>query len=1002
MRAVRLTAYTLLILTAALVTAVVVIARNQRQIAEFALAQIHDRTGLEIQITGTRMGFGTHLTVVLANPRVVYSGKELARLDDIRAALSYRAIVHNYGLPLYRLTLDHPRIKLPVHQADVTVGGIPRLDPKMANGLKRGLDALSGTTMQVDINDAALVDSDGQGLVEHLDLHAYHGHYRPSGNWPWLLDFDATFSHPPVGGLQISGSVSLEAEGRPDTILAGQSRFAGFQLNDFAVGALKLSGASDGRLQFALDNSGALSGTSDLNLHKLALGGDALSQKMLLPDLEAVMRYRASVEQLDLSSVTLKRGSAQVLQAQATMLRPYDADRKLKFSASSAALDLNQIAGWLRAVRKLPPPLSAFVSRINDGTLRATSIGIDSTQPLRDWDSATLLQQLRAEWTIADGAYQLAAATKLPALHHLDAQLSYSAGRLKLSQGSFALGDSRFDQLSIDADLRNLKYPLHYRVRAQADLDLAELYPALSDRLRALSPAGAAHLGKLGGRSAITLDAADDFDPAAVTLPRQYLALIELDEITAGTIDPVSAIAIRQGQIKLTPKLIELDHVRVLPAGATGGDVTFNGSITPHPDTPILNDLAIELHGIAIERWLPLAIQADSLAADGSVGGVLHLNSGTHRVPTITGKLTFSDGHLRLGFLRAPLAARSATLTFDGTGLELNMPGSEFENQPVDFRLTVSDLSNPAVRLDATAANLDFLALNFIRLPWSPHRPPHFFAVPIAGHLAAHKATFDRLPLEELSTDFSRDATDWHVRNFSADGFKGHVSLAIDGRTGEDNWIHVIGAIAESDISSLFSMIDPAKPPSLTGKLSAKGDFWVNTDTDFFDTLAGTINLQAADGVLDRFTLLSRVLALIDLKSWLTAKILDPTVAGLPFNTISGDFKGVKGDFYTDDLRLDGPVMDIGASGDIQFGSSQVDMEVGVFPFKTANWIIHQIPIVGTNLAEGSSGLVAAYFHVHGPFKDPTVMPKPITSVTEFVKKMLGLPINIIKPNTIK
>jgi hypothetical protein len=486
--------------------------------------------------------------------------------------------------------------------------------------------------------------------------------------------------------------------------------------------------------------------------------------------------------------------------------------------------------------------------------------------------------------------------------------------------------------------------------------------------------------------------------------PREYLATVSLDRVTASTVEPTADIAIREGGVKLQPGTIELDRVRVLPAGTSGGEITLNGVIEPHADIPVMHDFTAELHKIAVERWLPLVIKPDALAADGAVGGMVSANTDPKRpgAPVITGKLTLSDGHLALGFLRSPIATRSATLTFDGQGLVLDLPGSELEKFPLDFRLAVPDLTHPSVRIDATAAKLDFEAMNFIRLPWSPHRPPHFFGVPVSGHIAAHQANFDKLPLSEVGTDFARDATDWHVTNFVADVFKGRVNLAIAGHTGADNWIHIVGMINEMESGLIFLMLDPAKRPTMIGKLRADGDLWANTDVDFFDTLAGTIALQVSDGSLDRFTLLSRLLALVDLKSWLTAQIPDPRVSGLPFKKVSGDFKGVKGDFYTENLRLDGPVMDLAASGDVQFGSGQVEMEIGVFPFTTANWIIHQIPIVGDNLAEGSSGLVAAYFHVSGPFKNPAIVPKPITSVTEFVKKMLGLPINIIAPNTIK
>jgi len=34
--------------------------------------------------------------------------------------------------------------------------------------------------------------------------------------------------------------------------------------------------------------------------------------------------------------------------------------------------------------------------------------------------------------------------------------------------------------------------------------------------------------------------------------------------------------------------------------------------------------------------------------------------------------------------------------------------------------------------------------------------------------------------------------------------------------------------------------------------------------------------------------------------------------------------------------------------------------------------------------------------------RDPSVTPAPVTSIAEIIKKTLGLPINIIRPNTIK
>jgi hypothetical protein len=148
--------------------------------------------------------------------------------------------------------------------------------------------------------------------------------------------------------------------------------------------------------------------------------------------------------------------------------------------------------------------------------------------------------------------------------------------------------------------------------------------------------------------------------------------------------------------------------------------------------------------------------------------------------------------------------------------------------------------------------------------------------------------------------------------------------------------------------------------------------------------------------------LLSRLLELIDLRSWITAKVPDPRVSGIQFRTVNADFKGERGVFETDDLLLDGPVMDIVASGSVNLDTSTLDMKIGMIPFSSVNWLISRIPLVGKHVAGGTKSIIAAYFNARGPISNPRVTPAPITSVAELLKKTLGLPINLIKPDTIK
>jgi uncharacterized protein YhdP len=304
-------------------------------------------------------------------------------------------------------------------------------------------------------------------------------------------------------------------------------------------------------------------------------------------------------------------------------------------------------------------------------------------------------------------------------------------------------------------------------------------------------------------------------------------------------------------------------------------------------------------------------------------------------------------------------------------------------------------LDKPVLRIVANAGRLDLEVMKFIRLPWAPSPPANFFPVPVTGHIEANHATLERLAMSRVRCDFNRELNgDWSVHNFDATMFDGRVEMEFSGR-GRDDWINLRGRASGVQAGPLFSLADPAKPPPLSGRLNARGDLWANSNTDFFNTMAGTVSIEVTDGVLHKFALLSRVLGFLDLKTWLTATMPDPRVNGVPFQTLTADFKGREGDFYSDDLLLRGPVVNISAFGHIRLGNDNVDMVVGMAPFKTVNWLVAKVPLIGEGLS--SHHFVAAYFHVKGPLNNPRVVPKPITSVEYFLTNVLKAPINVIK-----
>jgi len=977
--------------------------RNQKEIVAAVLAQINQRTGINIVPAAMQLSLRSHMTVILVQPTVFFNGKEVARLRDIRTVINYHALIFRNGLPLRALGLDNPQVRIPGRvTADVSASDLPRLNEAVVKTVAADLDALSGVVRRIEVNRATVVDEDNVHFVDHFDATVYRQRWRP-GVHPWLLSFDAGWDGAPLQGLRVAGNAWLTSNpvgGQP--ISQGRIWFWGLALEHVAFGGLAPSGQLWGSVRAALSTNGDLSGATDFEVKQLVLQGARLSKPLALGDLSLHSAFAISVARAELSQVILKSGGSQLFAASLGVDQPYDPKRSASFHLGGLKVALADLKRRLVAVRGLPDWLTNLAESVDSGTWELAEAIFEPKNPVSNWTLKTLRDGLRAQATLTGLSFTAPPELKLPPVQDFNVQMSYAAGSLKLTQGSAEIGNSSLRTFSVTLDLGAKARKIAYDVNLQGVFDLAELYPAAADVLVRSEPVLARRIQSVDGRAPCTLSATGTIDGTSLPLPNDYAVAIDASGIDLTINGAPSKLALKSGQVTIKPGTLELAKLTIVAAALDGGYAMLNGIIEKAASLPRFHGFVVDLHQIRAEQWLPLVLNPSAIAATGPVGGTLTLDSDSQPgdKPQVNGMLTMGSGQIQFGFLRSPIDTMSATLTTDGKRLKVAIPAGQLEGQPVDLSLLVTDLAHPALEIDGTSARLDFEAMRFVRLPWSPKTKPYFFEVPVSGHIEAHEANFGKLTMSNVKADFTDDGGRWRVYNFVASSTGGHAELELSGRP-QDDWMHMKGRIAAMDADELFLLLGQ-RPSPLLGRLSATADLWADTDVDFFRTLAGTASLRVEDGTLNRLTLLYRILSLINLKAWLTAQLPDPRVSGVPFKTLAADFKGRDGDFYTDYLRLDGAVMDIVARGHVRLHDATLNMSVSLVPFSTVNWLVNKIPLVGGNLASASSGLLAAYFHVYGPFANPAVVPMPITSVAEFVAKTLSLPINTIAPNTIK
>ncbi len=168
--------------------------------------------------------------------------------------------------------------------------------------------------------------------------------------------------------------------------------------------------------------------------------------------------------------------------------------------------------------------------------------------------------------------------------------------------------------------------------------------------------------------------------------------------------------------------------------------------------------------------------------------------------------------------------------------------------------------------------------------------------------------------------------------------------------------------------------------------------------------MGGEFHVTVTNGEIKKLVLLSKILTLLDITRLLQLKGPDMLAKTMPFDVIESDFIMKKGVMTTDNLVLKSPAMNLSAVGSIDLRNNTVDLTIGVQILPTIGKILGNIPIAGEIFTGDDKALTFGYFHVTGPYQEPTVRPLPIKSIStpiiNIFKKILNIPKDILLPKS--
>ena len=200
--------------------------------------------------------------------------------------------------------------------------------------------------------------------------------------------------------------------------------------------------------------------------------------------------------------------------------------------------------------------------------------------------------------------------------------------------------------------------------------------------------------------------------------------------------------------------------------------------------------------------------------------------------------------------------------------------------------------------------------------------------------------------------------------------------------------------IDNTPIAEAIKMYSKEKP-WITGTMSMHGRLW-NTG----DAVNGDIKFKAANGIIDKYNLVSRIFSVLNPYKIIKSGEFDLTHVGFPYNHISADFT-IRDSYVTfEDFYLDSNSLQVSAVGKYMLRTNYMDVIMGIQPLETFDKTVGMIPIVGWVLTGDKGTLIVISLKVRGPVDDPSVKYLPAISISHPVAqsllRVLNLPIDLL------
>src|SRR5215475_4038572 len=567
-------------------------------------------------------------------------------------------------------------------------------------------------------------------------------------------------------------------------------------------------------------------------------------------------------------------------------------------------------------------------------------------------------------------------------------------GLIRLEKGVFTFtdvtgtyGQSRFTDVNGTYTLAP-EGRADLEVRAVGELDLAELHKqirlgVLPTQVTKLSSS----LGDLGGKGQIQVNLRRSAES-----PPYFEGTLTLDNARL-RFDDISLTEIK-GDLTLSPTEIRGEKMRAL---LSNSPVQIQLSLTNYASDGGNFDLRVDSTGVRAGTVTRLLLSAGSTEDPGMVSGSVRYqgslrNKGDRK---FTGNLELFGVKLEHKPLLEPLREVSGRVNFDDTGIDFLSLKGLLVGMPFEFGGRWRYTQKPQLIFTLTAPTLD---LAYLLSQMDPESTEWYETLTAQGKVSLRQGSMKGFEFSDLKSDLNLDRRVWRLENSamrSADGsVQGTVTIADKPDSVKFALAPKIQSVPVQEVLNWFEtgQSEVTGKVNMTGYLESAGKDGAERKRN----LNGSLSVRIEDGTIHRLRLVVQLLNVLDLSRWFTLKLPDLSKEGIRFRSISGDFAVQRGVFSTQNLIVDSDDLRMTGGGKIDVANDEIEFVLAVRPFAGIDTVINYIPLLGRGVAAVKNSFLVASFNIKGPIEDPTITPAPLSTISEWVFGVLGIPKNII------